>query len=455
VKDNILVVDDDIVLGKILSDILSDAGYDVVHVTNGKDAIEKIKENKTSLMLLDLKLPGMDGMEIFRQTLKIAPEIMVIIMSGHGTIAKAVEATKLGAYDFIEKPLEKERVLLTVRNALEKRRLVRSQSRHLNDIKKKYQMVAVSPAMQNIFSIIDRIATSDSTILITGETGSGKELVARAIHLNSDRKEESLVQVNCAALPEELVESELFGHIKGSFTGAIKDKTGKFQQAHTGTLFLDEIADLSLRAQAKVLRAIEHGEVARVGGNKHEVVTVRIIVATNQDLQQLVEKKLFREDLYHRLNVIPIFVPPLRERQEDIHSLIDHFMGIFCKTNKRKPKTFMPDAMVVLFSYPWKGNVRELRHFVEKMMLLVDDEVVSGSLVSHLLNVDPINFESIDNKTLQKARNNFEKSYILNSLQSNNWKITQTAEELGIARTHLYRKMEKLGIQVPNASSGK
>lgn len=447
-KETILIVDDDIVLGNILSDILSEAGYRTICAANGRQALVESEKNQVDLVLLDLILPGIDGMEIMKQVIKISPNTVIVIMSGHGTIAKAVEATKLGAYDFIEKPLEKERVLLTVKNALEKLRLIRCQNRLMNEVKQRYNMVAVSQPMQQIFALIDRVAKSNSRVLIFGETGTGKELISRAIHTNSNRSDKPFIQVNCAALPEELVESELFGHVKGSFTGAHRDKIGKFQQAHTGTLFLDEIADLSSRAQAKVLRAIEDGEVARVGSTRQEHVNVRLICATNQNLEDKVEERLFREDLYHRLNVIQITVPPLRQRPDDILPLIHHFMHIFQAVQKFTPKKILPDAEGVLLAYSWPGNVRELQHFVEKMVLLVENDDINSSLVSHLLKTEPVKTDS-NNATLQIARDSFERSYILSSLQNNDWKVAVTAEQLGIARTHLYRKMQKLDIQIP------
>ncbi|MFQ5605769.1 MAG: sigma-54-dependent transcriptional regulator [bacterium] len=444
--DKILVVDDDLALGEILSDILAETGAEINFVTNGPSALETVEQSHFDLVLLDLLLPGINGMDVLKRLTKLFPETVVVIMSGHGTIAKAVEATKLGAYDFLEKPLEKERVLLTVRNALEKKKLTRTTSILLAEAKSRYRMVGVSAAMQSIFSLIDKVAPSNITVLITGETGTGKELIARAIHLNSLRASEHFVQVNCAAIPDELIESELFGHLKGSFTGAVSDRSGKFQQADKGSLFLDEVGDLSVRAQAKVLRAIETGEIARVGSQKTEFVDVRLIAATNRDLQEMVKQNAFREDLFHRLNVIPIFVSPLRERLDDIPPLIEYFMTAFCQQNNVPPKTILPDAEGLLMAYSWPGNVRELKNFVDKLMLLTENQEISSCLASHLLNLQTLSEELRDERTLHKAKGSFERQYVQSTLQQNNWNITLTAKQLDISRSQLYRIMEKHGI---------
>ena len=449
----ILVVDDDIVLGELLSEILEETGAQVKHVTNGSSALTLMQEESYDLLLLDLLLPGMNGMDVLGHMQEIARKTVTIVMSGHGTIAKAVQATKLGAYDFIEKPLEKERVLLTVRNALEKSNLVREKLNLLESVKNRYRMIGVSAEIQSVFAVIDKVAKSNATVLIMGESGTGKELVAYAIHLNSNRASEKFVQVNCAAIPEELIESELFGHLVGAFTGAVGDRDGKFQQADGGTLFLDEVGDLSLRAQAKVLRAIEHGEVARVGSRKYERVDIRLIAATNQDLQKMVKQKAFREDLFHRLNVIPISIPPLRERPEDILPLIDHFMNEFCRNNNCQPKQLLPDAKGVLLGYSWPGNVRQLKNFVDKLMLLSESTEVNSHLASYLLNLEPKYAKITDDGSLQKAKKSFERSYILNVLETNEWNITKTAKQLGINRSHFYRKLEKLGISLPGSIS--
>jgi len=451
VAEKLLIVDDDLVLGDLLSEILEETGAKVFHVTNGTSALTAVEQETYSLILLDLLLPGMDGLEVLKRLKNLSYQPITIIMSGHGTIAKAVEATKLGAYDFLEKPLERERVLLTVRNALEKSKLRRAKTILIEEAKSRYQMIAVSDSMQQIFGMMDRVAASDITALITGESGTGKELIARAIHLNSARASERFVQVNCAAIPEELVESELFGHVKGSFTGAITDQIGKFQQANGGTLFLDEVGDLSLRAQAKVLRAIENGEIAKVGCQKYDMVDVRLIAATNHNLSEMVAQKTFRADLFHRLNVIPIAVPPLRERADDILPLIDHFMTEFCHKNHVPTKKFLPDAEGMLLAYSWPGNIRELKNFVDKLLLLIDSSEISGHLVSHLLNLSSLPEDLTDQGKLRKAKDSFERSYILSVLESNNWNITQTARLLGVNRSHLYRILDKFNILPPSS----
>ena len=446
-QKKILVVDDDETMGDVLSDILSTEGYAVQWVGNGPDAIKYIKEDSFDVVLLDLLLPGINGLEILKQILHINPSIVIVMMSGHGTIKTAVEATRLGAYEWLEKPLEKDRVLLTVRNAIEKSTLQKEKDILLSEAKETYKMVGASPEIEQVYQLIDKVAPTDTTVLITGESGTGKELVAHAIHINSKRSTYPFVEINCAAVPDTLIESELFGHVKGAFTGAIKSQEGKFQQANDGTLFMDEIGDLSSIAQAKVLRAIDTGEVARIGSNKVEKVDVRLITATNMNLTEMVEKGRFREDLYHRINVIEIHIPPLRERREDIPPLLHYFLEIYASQNNVVKKELTPGAEALVFSHDWSGNVRELKNFAEKVTVLVDAQKITRHHVAELLKFPQIKNDHSGPKTFKQAKKSFEKHFIISALTQNNWNISRTAEALDLSRSLLYRKMEMYGIK--------
>ena len=445
-KNKILIVDDDETLCDTLEDVLSSEGYRVQWVGNGTDALKLIDQDAIDIVLLDLLLPGMDGLEVLKKILQMKTPPTVIMMSGHGTIRTAVEATKLGAYDFLEKPLEKNRVLLTVRNAVEKSVLLKEKNILLSETKERYRMVGTSPAMKSIYQLIDKVAPKNVTVLITGESGTGKELIAHAIHINSKRAANPFIQVNCAAIPETLIESELFGHVKGAFTGAHIEKQGKFQLADGGTLFLDEIGDLSPSAQAKVLRAVETGEVFKVGTESQENADVRLISATNKHLEEMIQGASFREDLYHRINVIEIRVPPLRERPSDILPLMEHFLEQYCRQNNVEKKRLAPDAEALLLSHSWPGNVRELRNLAEKLVVLVDDQTVTGQHVARLLDFPDLEIELSKAKTFKEAKMSFEKSFILHALSENKWNILQTAEALNMPRSLLYSKMEKYGL---------
>ena len=446
-KKNILVVDDDAMMADILSDILSYKGYQVQSVGNGPDAIKAISQNPIDLILLDLLLPGVDGIETLKKILQIKPLTTVVMMSGHGTIPAAVESTLLGAYDWLEKPLEKERVLLTVRNALEKSTFLQEKEILLVEAKKRYGMVGTSPALQRVYFLIDKVAPTNATVLITGQSGTGKELVARAIHNNSRRAAFPFIQLNCAAIPDALIESELFGHVKGAFTGAMADRKGKFQLADNGTLFMDEIADLSPMAQAKALRAIETGDMEKVGCERTEKVNVRLVAATNKDLKKMVAQGAFREDLFHRINVIEIFIPPLKERPEDILPLVNHFSEKFCTQNNLPKKALTPGAEAALLAHSWTGNVRELKHFIEKLLVLTEESRIGGQLVAHLLNYPQLETFLPDSRTFKQAKESFEKSFLLHALTANDWNIMKTAENLGIERSVFYKKMEKYRIR--------
>ena len=444
----ILTVDDDALMGEVLSDILNEAGYHAAWAGNGADAIRHMAQDPADVVLLDLLLPGIDGLEVLRRLIRNHPLTPVIMMSGHGTIQSAVEATRQGAYAWMEKPLEKERVLLMVRNALEKQTLVQEKNLLLSEAKERYRMVGTSPHLRGIYRLIDRVAPMPSTVLITGESGTGKELVARAIHINSARAAAPLVQVNCAAVPESLIESELFGYEKGAFTGAGQSRKGRFQQAHGGTLFLDEIGDLSAMAQAKVLRAIESGEVVPVGSDSTVTVDVRLITATNCDLQAKVHEGLFREDLYHRINVIELALTPLRQRTEDIPPLLEHFLQLCAEVAKMPPKRLLPEALTLCLAYGWPGNVRELRNLTEKICVLVDGDTVTAADVRHLLSMQQAP-QVLRTATLREAKRQFEREFILEALGRHHWNVARTAETLDMPRSLLYQKIDRYGLVKP------
>lgn len=443
---NILVVDDDEGLRDVLSDILIFENYTVKLAKDGFDAIEIIKNEDIDLVLLDLLLPGKNGIEVLKEIISIKPDLAIIMISGHGTIPKALEAVRLGANDFLEKPLEAQRVLITVKNTLESNNLKKLTRRTIEETQDKYNMIGVSKEIQQVFQFIDVVAKTNMRVLITGETGTGKELVARAIHKNSSRSEKPFFQINCASIPDTLIESELFGYEKGAFTDARKSKNGVFHLADGGTLFLDEIADLSSHAQAKVLTSIESGKVIRIGGQHFDKVDVRIICATNKNLEKMVEENKFREDLYHRINVLSIHLLPLRERTDDIFPLSSYFLKEVCQANGIKEKTLHPNSRAILSSQPWKGNVRELRNFIDKLVVLSDSEKINTRMISSILRLPEQFFTESKDKSFRKAKETFEKHFILSCLEDNNWNISKTSEELNLDRAHLYRKMQKLKI---------
>lgn len=449
-KGTILLVDDDPKILASLSSILENQGFKTISTTDGYEALKIVEKEELDTVILDLVMPSVDGITVLKKILDMKPLLPVIMLSGHGTIPKAVEATKLGAYDFLEKPIESGKIIITIENAISKFRLEKEKQTLLQDALERYRMVGVSKAMKDIFQMIETVAPEDSKVLIIGESGTGKELIARAIHLRSNRAGGPFHVVNCAAIPEDLIESELFGHEKGAFTGAVEKKIGKFELAHKGTLFLDEIGDMSLRLQAKVLRAIDNEEIERVGGKESIKIDTRIICASNKDLREAVKKGLFREDLFYRLNVITIHVPPLRERKEDIPILIEYFTKIFCEERKRPILKFHPLALEVLLRYHWPGNVRELKNLVEKVVVLSKSEVITKEEVEKFLSDSRIEFteERKDSfETLDEAREKAEKDLILTKLIVNSWNYEKTAEELGISRATLFNKMKRYGIR--------
>jgi two-component system nitrogen regulation response regulator NtrX len=442
----VLIVDDDAHVRESLREILDYAGHSTDEAGDGKAALDLLTHRDVDLMLLDLDLPRVTGIEVLRKTAEEHPELPVVIISGKGTIRSAVEATKLGAYDFLEKPLEAERTLLTVRNALEKGHLKRERDRLLDEARKRYQMVGSSPAMQGIYRLIDKAAASQSKLLIVGENGSGKEMIARAIHHNSSRAGGPFVAVNCAAIPETLIESELFGHERGAFTGAQATRHGKFERADGGTLLLDEVGDMSLMTQAKTLRVLAEGAIERLGSEKTIHVNVRVVAATNKDLKAEMEAGNFREDLFYRLNVITFQVPPLRERREDIPDLIDFFLTQYCEENGLPLKELDRGAAKLLVEHDWPGNVRQLRNVIERLVVLSDDVAIGVADVAVALETSRFHPHPAY-KTLREAREQFECEFIQKTLIAHQWKMQETAAALGIERTHLWKKMKRYGVE--------
>lgn len=366
----ILVIDDERSIRNSMKDILGFEGHEIILAENGMDGLIAVKSEKPEMVFCDIKMPKMEGIEVLERIKEFSNETPVVMISGHGTIDTAIDAIKKGAYDFIEKPLDLNRILITIKNATDKTQLIHETKNLKNKVSKKYEMIGHSEALGRIRTMIDKVAPSDARVLITGPNGSGKELVARQLHEKSDRRDNAFIEVNCAAIPSELIESELFGHEKGSFTSAIKQKKGKFEMAHCGTIFLDEIGDMSLNAQAKVLRALQENKISRIGGDADIHIDVRIIAATNKNLKSEISKGNFREDLYHRLSVIIIDVPPLKERPEDIEELVSYFVEEICTEMRLAPKTITADALELLSRYEWSGNIRELRNVIERLIIL-------------------------------------------------------------------------------------
>jgi DNA-binding NtrC family response regulator len=450
-KGLILLADDDVKLLANLSAILEKNNYSI-RTVDRNDLIQGVlQENPVEALILDLVMPPFDGMSELKSILAAHPALPVIILSGHGTIANAVEAIKIGAFDFLEKPIEWERILITLENALQRSRLERERNLFLKESLERYQMIGASPTIKQIFLMIEKVAPSDSRVLIYGESGTGKELVAKAIHLRSERAAEPFVTVNCAAIPDDLIESELFGHERGAFTGAVAQHAGKFALASGGTLFLDEIGEMSPRIQAKVLRVIEDGEICPVGSSRTSHVDVRIIAATNRDLKEALRSREFREDLYFRLGVIQITVPPLRERREDIPLLVEHFMAKLCSERKHATLKLSIGALETLIEYPWPGNVRELRNLVEKMVVLSGNDTVLKEEIEFYLADNRFNDTlpnaALSSQTLTEVRKNHEKETIQAKLTATHWNYEKSAAELGISRATLFRKIKELGIK--------
>ena len=451
---SILIVDDEPSIRESLTGILQDEGFSPLSVESGDAAIEKISEEKPDLILLDIWMPGMNGMEALSRIRDIYPDQLVVMMSGHGTIETAVKATKLGAYDFIEKPLSIEKVLLCIQNAVKVGLLVEENRQLKERIGKEHEMIGNSKPIKELKHQIKIAAPTSGWILITGENGTGKELVARSIHYNSRRHDKPFVEVNCAAIPEELIESELFGHEKGSFTGATTQRRGKFDQAHQGTLFLDEIGDMSLKTQAKVLRILQEHKFERVGGNKTIEVDVRVIAATNKDLEKEIAIGNFRKDLYYRLNVIPFHVPPLRERKSDIPQLASHFLEYFCSKESRETKRLDDESIQAIINYPWPGNVRELKNLIERLVIMSPGNTITRSQLpqaigsSQLATPKDLNLAGLTSNTFRTAKEEFEKEFLIQKLEENDWNVSRTAEAVDIERSNLHRKIKTYGIEL-------
>ncbi len=446
----ILVVDDEKGIRQSLHGILTDEGFEVISAKNGDGALMMVAEELPDLILLDIWLPDIDGIEVLRRIKNDYPYLQVIMISGHGTIETAVKAIKMGAYDFIEKPLSLENILLTINNALNFYQLAEENRLLRQKVQDYYGPTGKSEVITELKRQIEMVAPTNAWILITGENGTGKEVVAHAIHQKSQRADKPFVEVNCAAIPEELIESELFGHEKGSFTGAYSKKRGKFDLANEGTLFLDEIGDMSLKTQAKILRILQEQKFERVGGTKTISVDVRVIAASNKNLEEEIGKGTFREDLYYRLNVIPIEVPPLRERLEDIPILADEFLEHFCYRSGSGKKKMSPDALELLKNYDWPGNVRELKNMVERLVILTPGKLITAedipdSLKKKLRLYSQSPLFQVD--SLKEARSYFEREFILRKLAENNGNISQTAEAIGIERSHLHKKIKAYGVE--------
>jgi len=442
----VLIVDDEEGIRESLSGIFEDDGYAVLTALSGEDALKTVKEQNPDLILLDVWLPGIDGIQTLKELLELKPDLPVVMISGHGNIDLAVKATKMGAYDFLEKPLSLERVLLSAKRALERKTLEIEFRALKEDLTKKWKLIGNAQKMNLLREQMDMAAVSNSRVLIFGESGSGKELVAHILHDKSMRTDKPFIEMNCAAIPQELIESELFGHEKGSFTGAFERKKGKFELADSGTLFLDEIGDMSLSTQSKVLRVIETQEFQRVGGSRNIKVDVRIISATNKDLKEEVRQGNFREDLFYRLNVIPLTVPPLRERKNDIPILIEYFLEYFAAEYGKKQKKISPDALKALEAYDWPGNVRELKNVIERLVIMTPSDTITPK---NLAISETTRSDYFSLKTLRDARESFEKDFITKKLEENNWNISRTAELLDIERSNLHRKIKAYDIKTP------
>jgi len=448
--DTILIVDDEPAILDTLSGVLSDEGYQIVTADGGAAALDLLQRESPAVVLLDIWMPGLDGLETLQRIKRLRPQQTVVMMSGHGSIETAVRATKLGAYDYIEKPLSSEKVLLVLGHAITEQQLTAANQHLRAAIDERFEILGTSPAIQRLRDQITVAGPSLSRVLIDGENGTGKELVARAIHQHSPRRDRPFIEINCAAIPESLMESELFGYEKGAFTGAAEQKKGRLELANGGTLFLDEIGDMSLSTQAKMLRVLEEREFQRLGGTKTHLMDARIISASNKSLSEEIKQGRFREDLFYRLNVIPLTVPPLRERKEDIPLLARHFLARFSHEQGVTAKQLTDDAVTALTAYGWPGNVRELKNYIERTVIMAPDDVLNASRLPPF-GAAPVVPSAVPPDgavhPLKQARARFERDYILRALDLHRWNISRTAEVLGIERSHLHRKIKELGIR--------
>ena len=448
-KRSILIVDDEESIRFSLKGGLEDEGYHTLLAANGEEALQIIESHEVDLILLDIWMPGKDGLQILEDLKKDGFKPPVIIMTGHGSIDTAIRATRLGALDFIEKPLDLNKIIITINNTLHLRALEEENALLRKKAEKDYEIIGNSPAIRKLKEQIDRAAPTDAWVLILGENGTGKELVARRIHKNSLRAKQPFVEVNCAAIPQELIESELFGHEKGAFTGATERRRGKFDLANNGTLFLDEIGDMSLPTQAKILRILQEQRFERVGGAQTIQVDVRVLTATNKDLEKEIEAGRFRQDLYYRLNVIPIYVPRLADRKEDIHELVEHFLKMYSSLKGGKKKTMTEGAVKKLMQHDWPGNVRELKNIVERLVIMTPGDVITVDDILPLGSRAASETDRLIDITLLKdARAEFEKMFIEKKLKECGYNISKTADLIGVERSNLHRKIKGLGIDV-------
>ena len=446
----LMVVDDEKGIREALVQVFEYDGHQVRAAEDGPDALLTAESFHPDVIFLDVKMPGMDGLDVLARLHTECPGALVVMISGHGTIETAIEATRAGAYDFLEKPLDTDRLLVTLGRALELKGLTDSIADLKSQVESRYEIIGTSYQVRQVLDRVERVAPTEARVLVTGENGTGKELVARAIHRLSSRSDKAFVEVNCAAIPSELIESALFGHMKGSFTGAVADREGKFEQAHGGTLFLDEIGDMSLEAQAKVLRVLEQGVLTRVGGSKSIEVDVRVIAATNKDLEQQIEVGAFREDLFYRLNVVPIQIPALRERREDVPMLISHFCERMANGQGVVPKRFSSSAVERLQGLPWPGNVRELRNTVERLLILSTSPEVGPDdvdlLASGRSGSQSMAGEILGLETFVEFKESAERAYIVQKLRENEWNVAETARRIEMPRSNLYKKIERYGL---------
>jgi len=450
VSRRILVIDDEQGIRAALGQLLEFEGYEVRTVPNATDGIAEYQKWRPQLVFLDVKMAGMDGMEALKRLRELDPSATVVMISGHATIRTAVEATQAGAYEILEKPLDTDRILVMLRNALSHLDLQEENARLKQSIEAPFEIVGKTPVMRALMEKIEKVAATPARVLITGENGTGKELVARALHRVSPRASKPFVEVNCAAIPGELIESELFGHMKGSFTGAISDRAGKFEQANKGTLFLDEVGDMSLAAQAKVLRVLQDNVITRIGSAKPVSVDVRVIAATNKTLENEISAGKFREDLYYRLNVVPIHVPPIRERREDIPMLAQYFAATLSAREGIPPRTFTPDALERLSALDWPGNVRELRNTVERLLILAPDTQISSRDIDRLAGQRALDDAGIATltqcRTFEEFKDAAERAFLLNKLRENDWNVSETARVVEMPRSNLYKKIERYSL---------
>src|SRR3954469_6268056 len=452
----ILIIDDEQGIRATLGQLLEFEGYEVRSAANAVDGIAEYAKQRPDLVFLDVKMAGIDGVEALKKIKEADPSAIVVMISGHATIQTAVEATQLGAYDILEKPLDTDRILVTLRNALAHLDLHAENARLRETIQSRYEIVGKSYGIRAVIDKIERVAKTPARVLITGENGTGKELVARAIHQQSTRAGGPFVEVNCAAIPSELIESELFGHMKGSFTGAVADRAGKFEQAHGGTLFLDEVGDMSLAAQAKVLRVLQDAVVTRIGGSKAIEVSVRVLAATNKNLEVEIAEGRFREDLFYRLNVVPIHVPPLRERREDIPLLVAHFVNVLTTRDGVAPRTVAPEAVERLAQLEWPGNVRELRNTIERLLILSSGPRINEDDIARLVgrrDPDQVGLGSLlECKTFEEFKQSAERAFLLGKLREHDWNVSETARALDMPRSNLYKKIERYGLTRESAN---